>query len=481
MNNFSQFKPLRDALGAQFKDVVRGYIGDSQGNIDAVDDTDVFNTIYVRRDKDSNERLICYYDPLRFNSEQFRLNMAIKMRAYFDDRPGVVKRVRYCLEGADEILIGQQAGSFALDPAGGFGAVVVHGHTSAADGGQLNIGAAVNSGVLDVAYGGTGNDLNAIPPNDAVPMVYNLGARRIEPANWEFGGIPVGRDDQAPFILTAGTDDFTIRSYLNGSTPDWRTINNWWSASFAPGPTNDETAGFAVGSWWYESGSVLWWCASAVEGAAVWLRMPVGVPLNNYTATTDPTADDDEDEGYAIGSLWFNATDRTLWACWLANSGAAEWEMVGGSSVTNNPSAGVPPTSSDDETLGYGFGSLWYDGNSTILWGCISGSTGSAVWVILSSPIPPPAPIATVTGSTGVTPTDYTLLVDASSSAVTITLPTAADNYGRQAVVKKIDSSANVVTIDGDGANIDGNATHDLTTQWEVVQLHCNGSDWFII
>jgi len=71
------------------------------------------------------------------------------------------------------------------------------------------------------------------------------------------------------------------------------------------------------------------------------------------------------------------------------------------------------------------------------------------------------------------------VLADASGGAITVTLPSPqADAIVN---VKKIDSSENAVTIDGAGANIDGNASIQITTQYESYTLVSDGSNWWII
>jgi hypothetical protein len=89
--------------------------------------------------------------------------------------------------------------------------------------------------------------------------------------------------------------------------------------------------------------------------------------------------------------------------------------------------------------------------------------------------------------------TDHTLLADATAGEFTITLPAVVSNLagpsgninrslGRILVIKKIDVSANAVTIDGNASEtIDGATTLDLTTQWQSVTLQCNGTAWFVI
>jgi len=79
-------------------------------------------------------------------------------------------------------------------------------------------------------------------------------------------------------------------------------------------------------------------------------------------------------------------------------------------------------------------------------------------------------------------PTDDVLLVDATSGAVTLNLPSplsvAANNT--PFVVKKIDASANAVTI-ASGDNIDGAGTLALTTQYETYTFFTDGITWYVI
>ena len=76
-----------------------------------------------------------------------------------------------------------------------------------------------------------------------------------------------------------------------------------------------------------------------------------------------------------------------------------------------------------------------------------------------------------------------TIAVDATSGALTVTLPTAATaTDGFEVTIKKTDSSVNAVTIDGNGAEtIDGAATLLLTTQYRSATLRCDGSNWLVV
>jgi len=59
-----------------------------------------------------------------------------------------------------------------------------------------------------------------------------------------------------------------------------------------------------------------------------------------------------------------------------------------------------------------------------------------------------------------------TITVDASAGAVTITLPAASTTAGKIINIKKMDSSANTVTVNGGGTNIDGASTSVISMQY---------------
>lgn len=74
------------------------------------------------------------------------------------------------------------------------------------------------------------------------------------------------------------------------------------------------------------------------------------------------------------------------------------------------------------------------------------------------------------------------LLVDASSGNKTITVPTASTFTNRRFIVKKIDSSANTVTLTRSASNtIDGGNTYVLTTQWQFTTIVSDGTNWYRI
>ena len=88
----------------------------------------------------------------------------------------------------------------------------------------------------------------------------------------------------------------------------------------------------------------------------------------------------------------------------------------------------------------------------------------------------------TISASTTALLTDEVLLVDATAAPVVITLPALAQaGAGFRLTAKKIDSSANAMTLDGSGAEtIDGAATLATTTQWasRTVQASPANANW---
>jgi hypothetical protein len=77
---------------------------------------------------------------------------------------------------------------------------------------------------------------------------------------------------------------------------------------------------------------------------------------------------------------------------------------------------------------------------------------------------------------------DYSIRVDATDGALTVTLPAAGSLPGKVFVVKKVDSSANAVTIDADGSEeIDGATTESLASQYDAITVQSNGTSWDIL
>lgn len=90
--------------------------------------------------------------------------------------------------------------------------------------------------------------------------------------------------------------------------------------------------------------------------------------------------------------------------------------------------------------------------------------------------------VVTVTAAYSVLAADYSVLGDATSGAFSVTLPPSAGSDRRVLQVKKIDASANAVTVDGYASELVEDATTQaLTLQGENLMLVCDGTQWRVL
>jgi len=90
--------------------------------------------------------------------------------------------------------------------------------------------------------------------------------------------------------------------------------------------------------------------------------------------------------------------------------------------------------------------------------------------------------VVTKTSTYTATDDDDVILCDATSGVFTIDLPTAVGRSGKSYVIKKIDSTANAITVDGDsGETIDGATTSSLSSQWDYLTIVSDGTNWMEI
>lgn len=86
-----------------------------------------------------------------------------------------------------------------------------------------------------------------------------------------------------------------------------------------------------------------------------------------------------------------------------------------------------------------------------------------------------------VVGNTTLDGSYRNVLVDASGGNVTISLPAVATGVF-EFRIKKIDSSANTVTVDGSGVEqIDGALTQVISTQYVTLVIINSSTAWWII
>jgi hypothetical protein len=111
---------------------------------------------------------------------------------------------------------------------------------------------------------------------------------------------------------------------------------------------------------------------------------------------------------------------------------------------------------------------LVYDGASS-RWRVVGGSGGSAGATSL---------VSTVSATSSLANWGETILVDASSNQVTITLPSAVGYNGSAIEIKRVDSSSNLVIVDGfTTQTIDGNSTINVYANGASTVLRSDGTN----
>jgi hypothetical protein len=122
-------------------------------------------------------------------------------------------------------------------------------------------------------------------------------------------------------------------------------------------------------------------------------------------------------------------------------------------------------------------GGMWYNPTTDRFKGRQNGATVS----FATEGGPVVLPFAAKSANYTTTANDGVITVDASGAARTITLVTAVGNAGLQYTIKKIDSSVNLVTIDGNGSQtIDGVVTTALSRQYEAITIISDGANWLV-
>jgi hypothetical protein len=200
-------------------------------------------------------------------------------------------------------------------------------------------------------------------------------------------------------------------------------------SSSDPGIGDDAADGYEIGSYWINtSTSSVFFAIDVTGGAAVWVEAtPV---LHNFTATTNPATGDDVADGYSSSSFWYNTLTDRLWVCVDNSLGAAIWNRVDN---IQNEAITSDPTANDDANDGYEIGSHWLNTTTDKVFYCANSAVGAAEWIELN----PDA----VTSSGGkftytdanaiITATDTTVTVsqDNASGTATVTVPDGTDLY----------------------------------------------------
>jgi len=226
-------------------------------------------------------------------------------------------------------------------------------------------------------------------------------------------------------------------------------------ATVAPTVNDDNTAGYAVGSRWIDvTADKEYVCLDSSTGAAVWTETTgagggattfvaltdtpssitadagiegnaggtalVAGPKFKRDATAAPTVNNDNTEGYSVGSRWIDVSADKEYVCSDAATGAAVWTETtasgggsstfvgltdtpgsitalaptegnsGGTALVNGPifkrDATTAPTASDDSGSGYAIGSRWIDVTNDREYVCLDATASAAVWIETTQP-----------------------------------------------------------------------------------------------
>lgn len=88
--------------------------------------------------------------------------------------------------------------------------------------------------------------------------------------------------------------------------------------------------------------------------------------------------------------------------------------------------------------------------------------------------------VSAKTSTHTITRNDFAISCDATSAGFSVLLP--AEPYANETHrISKRDASANVVTVDGNGKNINGTATQILSLRYDSITVQYNGTEWEII
>lgn len=178
-------------------------------------------------------------------------------------------------------------------------------------------------------------------------------------------------------------------------------------------------------------------------------------------------------------------TSPTLTTPVLGTPSSGTLTSCTGLPLTTGVTGVLPEANGGTNQSTYAQGDILYASAANTLSKLAKGTSGQ--FLKIGSTIPEWADVAaqsvtTKTTTYAATTSDDLILCDASGGAFTVTLYAASGNSGRVLKLKKTDSSVNAVTIDGNSSEtIDGATTTTLSTQYEIVTIICDGSNWHIV
>ncbi len=135
------------------------------------------------------------------------------------------------------------------------------------------------------------------------------------------------------------------------------------------------------------------------------------------------------------------------------------------------PQSSIPSNASE--------GDVYYEDGTNANEGLYLYKNGA--WTILVAGSFPNYNVTTKTANYTLVSTDDVVLADTTSTAITLTLPAAASNTGKQFIIVKTNSGTNLVTLDGNASEtINGQTTLKMGAQYASIKIISNGTNWLI-
>lgn len=175
-----------------------------------------------------------------------------------------------------------------------------------------------------------------------------------------------------PGTMYLGSQDAMANWVENTNTHRIRFANG-----DAPTSANDSTQGYDVGSLWLQNVQTIYVAGIVTRGEADW---GLQSQFNNLNSWNVPNRSNDTTEGYVAGaskSYWLNQLTGLIYRAIGVATDSASWEII---KKFHNLTATEIPGANDDEDDGYQVGSCWVR-NVQTLYRCTSNAVGAATWV----------------------------------------------------------------------------------------------------
>ena len=139
-------------------------------------------------------------------------------------------------------------------------------------------------------------------------------------------------------------------------------------------------------------------------------------------------------------------------------------------------------TTGNTKTVNIGTGGLSGSTTNIAIGSSVSGATSTTTLNGVTTAAGIRQALATKTSAYTLTTLDYTVLGNATTASFSLTLPTSVGATGQVYIIKKVDSTANTVTITTTSSQtIDGSTSKVLSYQYDGFQLQSDGANWMII